>query len=92
MVLDAPNGGQGRRRPAFDIAAMMFARLQSCVWQTIVEIGEASSGFLQFVAMGAALIDAATFSPPSRPVAGSRGRRPQIQNMAGSTYRSLATC
>lgn len=40
----------------------MFARCRSRIQQAIVEIGDASSGFLQFVAMGYAVIDAARFS------------------------------
>ena len=48
---------------------MVFARRGTRIQQAIVEIGDASSGFLQFVAMGSAAIDAARCPPSSRPVA-----------------------
>jgi hypothetical protein len=48
---DAPNTGQGRRRPAIDAAAVVFARRRSRIQLAIVDIDDASSGFLQFVVM-----------------------------------------
>ena len=49
LLSDAPNAGQRRRRPAFDAAAMVFARRWT--QQAIVEIGQRFIGFLPFVVM-----------------------------------------
>jgi hypothetical protein len=49
---DAPNAGQRRRRPAFDAAAVVFARRRSRIQQVSLEIGGVSSGFLHFVCDG----------------------------------------
>jgi hypothetical protein len=68
---------------------MVFARRRSRIQQAIVEIGDASSGFLQFVAMA--------FRADQRSQVVHRHRdpllayaAPQIRYMAGCTYRPLA--
>jgi hypothetical protein len=72
---------------------VVFARRRSHIQQAIVEIGEASSGFLQFVAMA--------FRGDQRGQLDRRHRDPLLayaapnadpKNMAGSTYRPLASC
>jgi hypothetical protein len=45
-----PTPGKGGGGPAFDAAAAVFARRRGGIQQVIVEIGDISSGFLQFVA------------------------------------------
>ena len=70
----------------------MFARRMSRIQQAIVEIGEASSGFLQFVAMA--------FGGDQRSQPVHRHRDPLLayaapnvdRYMVGSTYRPLAIC
>jgi hypothetical protein len=69
---------------------MVFAQRLRCIQQAIVEIGDASSGFLQFVAMAfvgdqrskvvAVIATRCSLMPP----------RTQIWCMAGSVYRPLA--
>jgi hypothetical protein len=72
---------------------MVFARRRSRIQQAIVEIGYASSGFLQFVAMA--------FRGDQRSEVVHRHRDLLLayaapnagpKNMAGSTYRPLAIC
>ena len=72
---------------------MVFARRRSRIQQAIVEIGEASSGFLQFVPMA--------FRGDQRIRLVHRHRDSLLayaapnadpKNMAGSTYRPLASC
>jgi hypothetical protein len=79
LLSDSPNAGQRRRRPAFDAAAMLFARRPSRIQHAIVEIGEASSGFIQFVAM--ASMSAAATSAPWAAI---------VQPLAQSGFRVMA--
>jgi hypothetical protein len=71
---------------------MVFARRRSRIQQAIVEIGDASSGFLRFVAMGSAVINAARLSTVIATRCSLMRPRTQIPNMARSTYRPLAIC
>lgn len=72
LAAGAPNAGQ-RRRPRVDAAADVFARRRSRIQQAIVGVGKASSGLLQFLAMGSAAITRPARPPPQRPVARSCG-------------------
>jgi len=72
---------------------VVFARRRSRIQQAIVEIGEASSGFLQFVAMA--------FRGDQRSQLVHRHREPLLayaapnadpKSMAGITCRPLAIC
>src|ERR1700743_167646 len=51
LLSDAPNAGRRRRRPTFGAATTVFAPRRSRTPWVIVEIGDASSVFLPFVAM-----------------------------------------
>lgn len=68
----------------------MFARSRSRIRQSIVEIGEASFGFLQFVAMGSAVINAARLSTVIATRCSLMRPRTQSRYMIGSTYPPLA--
>jgi hypothetical protein len=71
---------------------MLFARRRSRTQQAIGEIGDASSGFLQFVAMGSAVINGTRLSTGIATRCSLVRPRTQIRYMAGSTYRPLAIC
>jgi len=71
---------------------MVFARRRRCIQQAIVEIGDASSGFLQFVAMAFRVINTARLSTVIATRWSLMRTRTQIRNMADSTYCPLAIC
>jgi hypothetical protein len=71
---------------------MVFARRRSRIQQAIVETRDASSGFLQFVAMGSAVINAARLSTVITTRCSLVRPRTQIRYIAGSAYRPLAIC
>ena len=70
----------------------MFARRRSRIQQAIVEIGDASSGFLQFVAMAFRGDQRSQLVHRHRDPLLAYAARTQIRYMVGSTYRPLAIC
>jgi len=69
---------------------MAFARRRSRIQQAIVEIGDASYGFLQFVAMAFRADQRSQSSTVIATRCSLMRPRTQIRYMTGSTYRPLA--
>jgi hypothetical protein len=92
LLSNAPNDGQRRRRPAFDAAAMVFARRRSRICLAIVEIGDDSSGFSNLWLWRSAVIKAARFFTVIATRCSLMRPRTRIRYIVGCTYRPLAIC
>jgi hypothetical protein len=70
----------------------VFARRRSRIQQVIGEIGDVSSGFLQYVAMALRGYQAASSSTVIATRCSLMRPRTQIRYMVGCIYRLIAIC